>query len=70
MSGGCGEGCGFCGMCDTGGPPDAYCVDCGDGFYLGRWDHGITHCESCTAKRDAWAEAYEARMEAARKDVA
>jgi len=59
VSGGCGEGCGFCGRCDAGQPFDAHCEDCGDGFYLGRWDIGITHCESCTAKREAWAEAFE-----------
>ena len=53
-------------MCSTGGPPDAYCEDCGDGFYLGRWDFGITHCESCTAKREAWAADFEAKTAARR----
>ena len=69
MSGGCGEGCGFCGRCDSGTPFDAHCEDCGDGFYLGRWDIGITHCESCTAKREAWAETFEAKLAADRRMV-
>jgi hypothetical protein len=58
----CGDGCGFCGRCDSGGPFDATCEDCGDGFYLGRWDIGITHCESCATKRETWADEFDARI--------
>jgi len=51
-------------------PANATCPDCGAEFSRVDDDPG-PHCDACCDKRDAWAKAYDLRMELTRvKDVA
>jgi hypothetical protein len=62
----CGENCGYCGRCDGDARPDALCQDCNAEFWT-RPNDDTPLCTDCCNKRDAWADAFDARLAAERQ---